>query len=221
MDSKLSKKQKKALDFKKKKKGGVDPVQDKAQSSKRKRDVTVDDAEVNSDEEQIVEAAPEEAPQKKKQKKVKADVKRMIVFVGNLPYDCKEKDVMEHFKVAEPQHVRMRKGFAFVEFEGPDSSKRLNVALRLHHSKLSNRKINVELTAGGGGNTASRKAKIKEKNTRLQQQHTERMKKEQEAKKLQPTQHSQEQNPTVAHSKGADKEHTGIHPSRLRQMTKK
>lgn len=56
------------------------------------------------------------------------------------------------------------KGCAFLEFT---SATALQSALRLHHSTLSNRKINVELTAGGGGNSAARKAKLDEQRKKL------------------------------------------------------
>lgn len=49
------------------------------------------------------------------------------------------------------------KGCAFVQFS---TATALQSALRLHHSLLDNRKINVELTAGGGGNSEQRKQKI-------------------------------------------------------------
>lgn len=56
------------------------------------------------------------------------------------------------------------KGCAFLEFT---TATGLQSALRLHHSSLSGRKINVELTAGGGGNSATRKAKIEAQRKRL------------------------------------------------------
>jgi len=56
------------------------------------------------------------------------------------------------------------RGCAFLEF-GEASG--LQSALRLHHSVLDGRKINVELSAGGGGNSASRVKKLKVKNAKL------------------------------------------------------
>lgn len=52
------------------------------------------------------------------------------------------------------------KGCAFIEFT---TSPPLQAALRLHEAEFQGRKINVELTAGGGGNSAGRTAKIEDK----------------------------------------------------------
>lgn len=52
-----------------------------------------------------------------------------------------------------------------MEFE---NSKDLNKALAFHHTFFKKRQINVELTAGGGGNKSdARKEKLKVKNERL------------------------------------------------------
>ncbi|CDW98279.1 hypothetical protein [Sporisorium scitamineum] len=56
------------------------------------------------------------------------------------------------------------KGCAFVEFK---SSEALRKALKFHHTMLEGRKINVELTAGGGGKSETRQEKIKAKNAEL------------------------------------------------------
>ena len=56
------------------------------------------------------------------------------------------------------------KGCAFIQFTLPLA---LQAALRLHESTLGGRKINVELTAGGGGNGAERKAKLQAKRKHL------------------------------------------------------
>lgn len=59
------------------------------------------------------------------------------------------------------------KGFAFLEFNNKVG---LQQALKLHHSDLEGRKINVELTAGGGGKSEKRIAKVKERNKELHEQ---------------------------------------------------
>lgn len=59
------------------------------------------------------------------------------------------------------------KGFAFVEFVNKVA---LQQALRLHHTELDGRKINVELTAGGGGKSETRISKVKERNKELHEQ---------------------------------------------------
>ncbi|SJX60777.1 related to NOP6-protein with possible role in rRNA processing [Sporisorium reilianum f. sp. reilianum] len=56
------------------------------------------------------------------------------------------------------------KGCAFVEFKTSDA---LRKALKFHHTLLEGRKINVELTAGGGGKSEARQEKIRAKNAGL------------------------------------------------------
>ena len=59
------------------------------------------------------------------------------------------------------------KGFAFLEFNNKAA---LQQALKLHHSQLEGRNINVELTAGGGGKSEARTAKLKKRNKELHDQ---------------------------------------------------
>lgn len=59
------------------------------------------------------------------------------------------------------------KGFAFVEF---NSRNALQQALKLHQSVLDGRKINVELTAGGGGKSEARLEKLKQRNRALHEE---------------------------------------------------
>lgn len=59
------------------------------------------------------------------------------------------------------------RGIAFVEF--PNSGA-LQAGLKLHHTMLDGKVINVELTAGGGGATEQRKQKIQERNERVGEQ---------------------------------------------------
>lgn len=63
------------------------------------------------------------------------------------------------------------KGFAFLEF---DNKGALQTALKLHHSQLEGRNINVELTAGGGGKSETRLAKVKTRNKELHEQRVRR-----------------------------------------------
>jgi nucleolar protein 6 len=217
---KLSKKQLKAHEFRNKKKHGVEP------ESKKRKQREHDDEEDAS----VSQQQPEQLskPQTKPTKKVKSKTEsqldecqsapvpktkakptnRFIVFIGNLPYDCTADDIQQHFKAAQPAAIRPRKGFAFAEFAGTDATKKLNVALRLHHSMLKTRKINVELTAGGGGNSENRRNKLRLKNDKLRQENAHRIAKEEEVKKI------KDNNTT-------DKEATTepaatIHPSRLK-----
>nr|ADE10076.1 RRM [Tremella fuciformis] len=137
------------------------------------------------------EGKEEAAAAKKKSKK---DVKqRFILFVGNLGFKTTRQDIQVHFKPAidrlaavrlltekpKPGHVGPPKsrGIAFLELE---NSTELQACLKLHHSILQGRRINVELTAGGGGKGEGRKEKIKERNTRVGDQRQKRAEREAE-----------------------------------------
>lgn len=97
--------------------------------------------------------------------------KRFILFVGNLPYDITEDEIKKHFKNCEPSSIRLRSnGICFLEFKGDDGAAQLHHALQYHHSLLRNRKINVEFSAGGGGNSAKRREKIRQKNLNFQEE---------------------------------------------------
>ena len=69
------------------------------------------------------------------------------------------------------------KGCAFIEFTNAGA---LQSALRLHHSLMDKRKINVEISAGGGGKGEKRKEKISEANKRLGDQRAKKVKEKQE-----------------------------------------
>lgn len=119
---------------------------------------------------------------------------RFIVFIGNLPFTATTESITAHFASVKPKSVRhltqkdnptKSKGCAFVEFEGYDHMK---TCLKLfHHSMFDDglsapRKINVELTAGGGGNTKDRRAKIQGKNEKLNEERFRRIQEEEKAK---------------------------------------
>jgi nucleolar protein 6 len=57
----------------------------------------------------------------------------------------------------------------------------MQAALKLHHTQLAGRRINVELTAGGGGKSDARTAKLSERNERVGVQRVRREEKEREA----------------------------------------
>lgn len=65
------------------------------------------------------------------------------------------------------QPVAKSKGCAFLEFKHRGA---LQQGLKLHHSQLDGRQINVELTVGGGGKGATRTKKLKERNKELEGQ---------------------------------------------------
>jgi nucleolar protein 6 len=117
-------------------------------------------------------------------------------FPGNLKYATSKETILAHFSACgmfelafpflpltwfqsdPPPTVRLptlkateptskSKGYAFLEFTEKQG---LQVALKLHHSELEGRKINVELTAGGGGKSERRLNKVKERNKGLHDQ---------------------------------------------------
>ncbi|GMM47692.1 Nop6 protein [Pichia kluyveri] len=223
---KLSKKQLKALKFKSK-------TSTNAAEELKTRENLIQENEKRKREEEIKEQeaaeakakADAEAPPKKKRKtrrgkkhrgdKEKEEGPRFILFVGNLPFKITEEDINTHFKNCKPSNIRLRqdKGCAFVEFknEDPKESKRLmDIALRLHKSVLGGRKINVELTAGGGGNSKDRVEKIKAKNDKLEQERLNRLQAEKD-KKAKAEADKRKAN-------GEDVLEGGVHPDRAKML---
>ncbi|KAI9700911.1 MAG: hypothetical protein M1820_006672 [Bogoriella megaspora] len=173
---------------------------------------------------------------------------RFIVFVGNLPFSTTTPTLQSHFHAVRPSAVRhitdkdtsKSKGFAFLEFEAYD---RMKTCLKLfHHSLLEGRKINVELTAGGGGKGEKRKEKLGEKNKRLGDQRrkdAKERKKEGAGKRREKTDSLGERETGGAERKGdekgvgntkgenngrgevalTNKDTQGIHPSRLARIS--
>eukprot|EP00644_Phytophthora_capsici_P013438 jgi/Phyca11/548576/estExt2_Genewise1Plus.C_PHYCAscaffold_290216 len=114
----------------------------------------------------------EEKPRQKKQKNDEEEKPfsrksiHLTLFVGQLPYRATEGMIRKHF--AESGEIKLRmltdkktkrfKGTAFIEVK---DSKALGAALSRHHTLLQGRRINVELTASGGGNKSeNRRNKI-------------------------------------------------------------
>jgi len=99
--------------------------------------------------------------------------KRFTLFVGNMPFSVNEAEVVQHFSNCGVLGCRLLrnkgsaagKGIAFLDLL---DSKSYIAALKLHHSLMGGRQINVEPTAGGGGNSAQRKDKIELKKKRLE-----------------------------------------------------
>ncbi|OWZ01507.1 hypothetical protein PHMEG_00027084 [Phytophthora megakarya] len=90
----------------------------------------------------------------------------LTLFVGQLPFRATEASIRKHFAEAGEIKLRMLtdkktkrfKGTAFIEVK---DSKALGAALSRHHTLLQGRRINVELTASGGGNKSeNRRTKI-------------------------------------------------------------
>ncbi|KAI1001475.1 hypothetical protein K3495_g6727 [Podosphaera aphanis] len=145
---------------------------------------------------------------------------RFIVFVGNLPFTATTASITKHFAKLKPVSVRnltqkndpqKSRGMAFVEFENYDTHK---TALKvMHHSSFDDgisepRKINVELTVGGGGNKDGRQAKIKTKNERLDEQRQRRAQEEAKEKAKSKSDGNRREVNTAKTEKNA------IHPSR-------
>ncbi|KAI0830562.1 hypothetical protein BC628DRAFT_1354570 [Trametes gibbosa] len=115
---------------------------------------------------------------------------RFILFVGNLKYNTTKETVEKHFsKCDPPPSVRLMtpkpsatsrptvksKGFAFVEFTHRNA---LQQGLKLHQTDIEGRKINVELTAGGGGKSETRLEKVKKRNRELHEQRQKQLSKQ-------------------------------------------
>lgn len=119
---------------------------------------------------------------------------RFILFVGNLKYTTSIDAVREHFsKCDPPPQVRLltpkpktpgattsakSKGCAFLEFSHKNA---LQQAIKLHGSTLDGRRINVELTAGGGGKSDSRVQKVQARNKQLLEQRKKHVQKKLDA----------------------------------------
>ncbi|CDO93656.1 unnamed protein product [Kluyveromyces dobzhanskii CBS 2104] len=171
-DQKLTKKQLKAQQFKK---------------SKDERETDKEDKKRQREEEEKQKLEKEQAPKKKRKTrrgkggKTTKKGNRFIVFVGNLGHEIKESQLQAHFKSSSPDTIRMRqdKGIAFLEFDGDKDheniQRRMDQALLQHKTTLADRKINVELTVGGGGNSATRLEKLKSKNEKLDAERSQRM----------------------------------------------
>lgn len=188
-EEKVNKKKQKALAFRKSKE---EREQEKAAKAEQKAALEVKETEKK----RKADDASEGDQEPKKKRKTRRGKKgkgvnegkgpRFILFVGNLPFDIQQAELVAHFKNANPDRIRLRKekGIAFLEFDNDNQEiqKKMDLALRLHHSVIRKRKINVELTVGGGGNSENRTQKLKEKNEKLEEERRTRIKAE-EAKK--------------------------------------
>lgn len=233
-EKKLSKKERKAKEFRAKKKGKenhneeikvppqVATENSMAEKSKKREREHEDRTKKTNNSSQKVKKQKIEKTSKKKV--------RFILFVGNLPHSCTQEDILKHFEAASPSVVRVRKGYAFLEFSGNQASSQLNTALRYHHTTMQGRKINVELTVGGGGNSENRRQKLKEKNDQLQEERASRISKEEEEQREKDRTLGRKNNNSnnKADEKGANTSITSkpvqestvnsIHPSRLKLL---
>jgi nucleolar protein 6 len=109
--------------------------------------------------------------------------RRYIAFIGNLPFSITGDEIVEHFakrgvKIMEARLLTKRgsgesRGCCFAEF--PDT-KSLQNALKFHHSLIGGRRLNIEVTCGGGGRGGKRMEKIKQRNERLRKVARKRVK---------------------------------------------
>lgn len=116
---------------------------------------------------------PEDEALHKKQKTTKSNP--YVLFVGQMAYSTTAAALLEHFQKAlgkhliTPESLKIRlltdakknrsRGMAFIEANDP---KILFECLKLHHTTLDGRRINVERTTGGGKTSEKRKEKIKQ-----------------------------------------------------------
>lgn len=98
---------------------------------------------------------------------------KYVLFVGNLPFSVTKENLEEHFRktggvknirIPQDKAKQCSRGFAYIEFKDRISH---GIALRLHHTTLAGRKINVEFTSIGGGKNENRKEKLRKKNEAL------------------------------------------------------
>lgn len=68
---------------------------------------------------------------------------------------------------AQQRPIAKSKGCAFLEFSHRNA---LQQGLKMHQTELEGRRINVELTVGGGGKGEKRLNKVKERNKELDEQ---------------------------------------------------
>lgn len=195
-EDKVNKKKQKALAFRKSKEDREKEKAAKAEQKAAKAEQKAAEEVKEPEKKRKAEDSADGAEEPKKKRKTRRGKKgkgvnegkgpRFILFVGNLPYDIQQDELVAHFKNASPDRIRLRKekGIAFVEFDNDNKEiqKKMDLALRLHHSVIRKRKINVELTVGGGGNSENRTQKLKDKNEKLDEERRTRIKAE-EAKK--------------------------------------
>ncbi|GAQ44706.1 hypothetical protein AtubIFM55763_008604 [Aspergillus tubingensis] len=194
---------------KKDKKEKKDKKDKKSKKEKKQQEETNTEAQPTNGETE--EAAEQEGQNKKNA--------RFICFVGNLPYSADKESLTKHFEKITPVSVRVAtqvdkptkcRGFGFIEFDNYD---RMKTCLKLYHHSMFNdgkyppRRINVELTAGGGGNSKDRKEKIEAKNKKLFEE------RQRNAKEIQ----KEKQRLEKVEETGVD-DYAHIHPSRRPRM---
>ncbi|OBZ79499.1 hypothetical protein A0H81_00802 [Grifola frondosa] len=166
----------------------VDSVAEKPKPKKKRKGGDGKEVSTEADEDAAAKAGEKAGKDTTKVKQ------RYILFVGNLKFTTTKEDVEKHFAQCDPPPaVRLMKpkptnlakptakskGFAFLEFSHRNA---LQQALKLHQSELEGRKINVELTAGGGGKSTARLDKLKKRNRELHEQRIKHVEKHRSSK---------------------------------------
>lgn len=140
----------------------------------KKSDKTDKPVKTSEKKKQTSEATGEENEQAIDKLDNKDKNKRYILFIGNLPFSVKEEQVKNHFRCTDnitefrlmTKKSGESKGCGFIEFGDKASYWK---ALNLHHSVLAGRKINVEVTCGGGGKGENRVKKLQQRKLKFQQ----------------------------------------------------
>ncbi|CCD26546.1 Nop6p NDAI_0H03730 [Naumovozyma dairenensis CBS 421] len=218
-EKKLTKKQLKAQQFKKSK---DEREQDKIKLEEEK---TKKRSIEEEQEEPLKKKRKTRRGRKGKGKNGTGGGNRFIVFVGGLPRDITPTEIQSHFKSSSPDHIRLRsdKGIAFLEFDAEKDKtgiqRRMDVALLQHRTLLKEKRINVELTVGGGGNSKDRLEKLNKKNIKLDEERKERL-----TKLIKDSAQKKSEHASSAHAASGDSSSTttvrGLHPDRAKLLAK-
>ncbi|KAJ1967033.1 hypothetical protein IWQ62_002104 [Dispira parvispora] len=143
---KLTKKRLKAMQFRKKL-----AIEKQKKDLKPESEPVTDDSAKCTDSQETVEPTATTAPVPSSEKKPR--VTHHILFIGNLPYDIRQDELAKHFhdlshaihdiRIVTDPDTGKGKGYAFLDVTSQKASKN---ALALHHSKIRQRRINVEKT---------------------------------------------------------------------------
>lgn len=166
------------------------PKEGKVLKKSGTRDKTDKPSKTCEEKKQTSETSEEENKQAINKLDSKDRNKRYILFIGNLPFSVKEEQVRNHFRCTDnikefrlmTKRTGESKGCGFIEFGDKASYWK---ALNLHHSVLAGRKINVEVTCGGGGKGEKRIKKLQERKLKFQQGRKRRSKSSSEVKSKQ------------------------------------
>ncbi|KAL3301923.1 RNA binding protein [Colletotrichum asianum] len=207
------KEEKKSKKEKKDKKKEAKPETNGEEKSKKK------DKKSKKTKEEPTASAPAPAAEEQEEEPAEGGKReKYIVFVGNLPYTANKESISAHFSAYNPSAVRclnkdnnpnVCRGIAFLEFS--NGSNMRTCLDKMHHTEFDDglspaRRINLELSAGGGGKSKFRREKIKSRNVQLDENRVKRMQKEEEYKKQRVSEG------------GSNTQQDSIHPSRLALM---